>query len=1145
MKKILSITTFFGLWASIFAHAQQHKTYSTYNNQVELSASGSVTLLPGFHAPAGSNLKIFIQNNCGALSSMPSNNQNYVLTRTFRVAGVNDQSLNDARALCQENQTIQYFDGLGRPLQTVLVGASPSYQDIVALNVYDPLGREAVKYQPYAASGISGSYRANSIADQLAFYTGQPETSSIKQTANPFSVTMFEPSPLNRVERQGFPGAAWQPGAVGTEHTTRLGYGTNNNDTNYGTSGFAVRLFSANTVATVGHEHERTLASSGFSEAGQLYLTISKDENWQASDGKNGTVEEYRDKEGHVLLKRMFNEKLGSTEVLSTYYVYDDLGNLSFVLPPGANPDAGVPNGTVLKQFCYHYRYDGRGRLIEKKLPGKGWEHMVYNKLDQLVLSQDSLQRIAGQWLFTKYDALGRTIVTGVYANTDSRASLEAPVRDHAVLWEERDNTNANGTGTGYDHLAYPKTGIVNYHTFSYYDDYNFYNNTFGQPNGTTQVLAERTKGLPTATRTNILGTATMLLSVSYYDSYGRAIQTKAQHHLDNGTDVVDMEYNFDSSVKSTIRTHTKGANTTVVANRYEYDHMGRKTQTYQSTYGSPQISGTEVLLSELQYNQIGQLETKKLHNGLQSTGYRYNERGWLTHSNSTQFGMELKYNEGSHPQFNGNISGQNYTNNGSNVFTYQYDKLNRLISGSASGMSEVLDYDLMGNIKSSDRDGAGAKAYNYTGNQLQSVTGLTGTYIYDGNGNATTDGRNGIGLGYNYLNLPVTATRAATGGDPGVNIAYTYDATGAKLGRVSAIGTIAATDYVKGIQYTNNVIDFIQTEEGIAFNSGGSYSYRYNLGDHLGNVRATFKMNGSAIEVIQRDNYYAFGVRKSVNNDIGAVSLENKYLYNGKELQQELGQYDYGARFYDPVIGRWNVVDPLAEMHFNLTAYNYVMNNPLSYKDMFGLDTLSANNATANDWKNFNTNKDVFRMNEVTIILNKENKDLTQDNNDLSGIVSSAMWGINTAVGAVSTYTVYSGNYYKWNEAWHKYKTTTAWRWQKTRWNNFGAKALRARQLESVLSARQLAGKLTKVGGVLLVADIALSGELKPSQAINAVMLGASTTGVGAIAAGVWFLADFGTMGVNYLINGKAKGLGDMIDESVGTYKMYEGVYE
>jgi len=104
--------------------------------------------------------------------------------------------------------------------------------------------------------------------------------------------------------------------------------------------------------------------------------------------------------------------------------------------------------------------------------------------------------------------------------------------------------------------------------------------------------------------------------------------------------------------------------------------------------------------------------------------------------------------------------------------------------------------------------------------------------------------------------------------------------------------------------------------------------------------------------------------------------------------------------------------------------------------------------------------------------------------------------------------------------------------------------KGVRTIQANRVAGARNVAGKLTKIGGGLLVADIALSGELKPSHAINAVMLGASTTGVGAIAAGVWFIADFGTMGVNYLINGEATGLGDMIDSHYGTYEMYDGVY-
>ncbi len=66
-----------------------------------------------------------------------------------------------------------------------------------------------------------------------------------------------------------------------------------------------------------------------------------------------------------------------------------------------------------------------------------------------------------------------------------------------------------------------------------------------------------------------------------------------------------------------------------------------------------------------------------------------------------------------------------------------------------------------------------------------------------------------------------------------------------------------------------------------------------------------------------------------------------------GKELQDEelggvnLDWYDYGARFYDPALGRWHVPDPLAKFHFNVNPYHYVFNNPIRYINPFGLDTI------------------------------------------------------------------------------------------------------------------------------------------------------------------------------------------------------------
>lgn len=189
------------------------------------------------------------------------------------------------------------------------------------------------------------------------------------------------------------------------------------------------------------------------------------------------------------------------------------------------------------------------------------------------------------------------------------------------------------------------------------------------------------------------------------------------------------------------------------------------------------------------------------------------------------------------------------------------------------------------------NRDGASGN-YSYTGNRLNSISGglATGAYAYDANGNATTDGRKGVTLSYNLLNLPTTATRNTP--DP-INIVYTYDATGSKLRKVSSI--TGTTDYVDGIQYADGNIEFVQTEVGLARRSGNLYSYEYNLSDHLGNVRYTFNRhpNTGAIEKLQSDDYYAFGLRKV------AKPGTNKYLYNGKELQEELGAYDYSPVVY------------------------------------------------------------------------------------------------------------------------------------------------------------------------------------------------------------------------------------------------------
>jgi RHS repeat-associated protein len=151
----------------------------------------------------------------------------------------------------------------------------------------------------------------------------------------------------------------------------------------------------------------------------------------------------------------------------------------------------------------------------------------------------------------------------------------------------------------------------------------------------------------------------------------------------------------------------------------------------------------------------------------------------------------------------------------------------------------------------------------------------------------------------------------------------------------------VAMTDYVGGMEYVNEVLSFISTAEGRKRprdSRNENYDYEYDIKDHLGNVRMTIKGDASNIaQIMQEDSYYPFGLKLPSMSVINGT--ENKYTYNGKELVDDFGLnwYHYGARYYDPTLGRWHSIDPADEFY---SPYVYCANNPVMLVDPDGRET-------------------------------------------------------------------------------------------------------------------------------------------------------------------------------------------------------------
>ena len=830
------------------------------------------------------------------------------------------------RVLLDEGGTVgvtevQYYDGLGRPTVAVSNANGNGTNFTYQLQEYDAKGRASKSWLPVAGSSSPDYMEVSAL-----------QSSALGRDGAPYSETVYDA--LDRPVENWGAGEAWRTAGRRVQISRRA------NTAN------EVRKY---TVNAAGH-----LTSSGFHPAGTLSVEETVDED-------NRTLTVYKNVAGHTLLERRSTDN-------NTYFVYNDLDQLQYVLSPMASAAlAGgtwsIANSLTLRNYAYYYEYDSRGRCVKKKLPGCDAILYQYDKADRLVFSRDGVQQQNGTGTFYLYDNLGREAVRGICqaANFPNTANLLA----RAVL-------QSGGTYADYSSaLSLPP--LVQLLLVNYYDTYAQMPDSASLPfvsQSEYAVTKGDAHGLLTGKRVYQLGSAaTYFPSVYFYDAKGQVVLSRTKNFR-GGIDDTFTKHSFTGKPVKMLVNHRSGTQLKHTEEyAYTYDGVDRIKKVMHTVDG-----GNPVKIAEYMYNNQGQISQKRTA-GYNRT-YSYNIRNWLTHiGGGDPFQLTLRYetpNPNVAPQYGGNITSMEWLSDGDNERSYdfEYDELSRLTWAQYGSyydnedFSEEYSYDANGNVTMLFRNGfyngangVDALYYSYNGNQIKSVddevddlfvSGVfhfedgadeTTEFQYDRNGNMTQDlNRNITSIDYNVLNLPQTIHYSDYS-----SIGNTYTAEGEKLFRLTLInnngwptpiGNLTPPNFTAYVtQYCGNMVyssqsgqqtDLLLIDGGYVTFDGTTTKYHFYVQDHLGNNRAVVSQTG---QVEQKAQYYPSGaIMTSISE---GISLQ-PYLYSGKELDRmhALDWYDFGARHYDAALLRWHSIDPLCEKYYHISPYAFCANN-------------------------------------------------------------------------------------------------------------------------------------------------------------------------------------------------------------------------
>lgn len=918
----------------------------------------------------------------------------FVQEEVIKVAGITDDSQIYNLSPSQK-QTMRYYqDNLGRTIQTISMKASPLQNDIIQINKYDNLGRQTYALLPYASSDGNGGFKPAANTDQLAFYSNGLGD-KVADDTSPFSQAVFENSPIQRLLQAGSVGNGFQPG----QHYKTESYRQNTladgviswSPAGINTGSYAVGSLSATAIID-----EAGVQSIEFKDInGRLIL-----KRQLINEVINGVTETYLDTyyiynergaiawvvppKAFAIMKAGANWSLTQTGVVDLLYsyLYDSRARLVEKKIPGAgviyivydplNRPVLVQDGNLRSANKWNYiKYDLKNRAISQG---------IY--VDATYTSRSAMQNYVNSLNYstTYFEKRGTASATGYYSNSVFPTTNTTP-----LAYSYYDDYDLNKDGS--PDYSYQSQGLSSEETAT------------GYTRGMLTAVSKRSIGTGLAD--------IWLTNVVFYNKNGRVIQTRSNNQLnatvgDSRTNVLDF---IGRPVQ--VKTIKVTSASTTILSSFGYDHASRLKTIDDSYNGATSIRIASYEYNELGQLVDKKLHsTNGGASYIQSVDFRYNIKGALTSINNSTltadsknddtndvFGMEILYDQKDNalnntPYYNGLVSAVKWKaitpvspSPSQRGYRFDYDTRNQLknalysTSPSGSGTwtndgafdEKNLSYDHNGNIMSLKRNTllAGVVtevdnlSYSYMGNQMsnvtdgtggsyaavgfKNVTGSTSSYVYDVNGNMTTDPKKGLSLTYNVLNRTdkITITTAT-----GRYITYTYDATGVLLRKQTYDNSTLqkTTDYIDGFVYENNALVYFGMAEGRVRNTGTALKPEYMIADQQGNVRVSFEESSGVAVVRQENSYYPFGL---IMPGGYTPTMPNKNLYNGgSEWQNDFSDmpdlYSTFYRNYDPALGRFVSVDPKAEASISLTTYNYVGNNPILFSDPLGDTKLS-----------------------------------------------------------------------------------------------------------------------------------------------------------------------------------------------------------